>query len=149
MYDYNNVMLYVYTDGACTGNPGPGGYAIIVLDYEELSGGELYTTNNYMELLPILLVLEKYPNEEMTIFSDSAYVVNGFNNWLNNWAKNQWKKADKKPIKHLDMWQKIYSIKMQNPLIYVKKVKAHSGDYYNDRADQLAKQAILDLEISK
>lgn len=131
----------IYTDGACSGNPGPGGWAA-VLFYDaherEISGGEAQTTNNRMELMATIrgLKLLKEPCD-VTIYTDSKYVLDGFTSWLPGWKKRGWKTADNKPVKNMELWQALVEAAAGHRLTW-KWVKGHSGDTHNDRVDALA-----------
>ena len=139
----------IYTDGACSGNPGPGGYAAILMfngEEKEIVGAEKNTTNNKMEIMAVLKGLEqlKYPCE-VTIYSDSAYVVDSVEKgWLFSWKKKNWVKADKKPVKNVELWEKMLEYMNIHKITFVK-VKGHSDNEYNNRCDKLAVQAIKDL----
>ncbi len=132
----------IFTDGACSGNPGAGGYGAIVRYKgisKEISGGESSTTNNRMELLAVVeaLLLLKEPCN-VTLTSDSSYVVNAINKgWLNSWVKNNWKRADKKPVKNVDLWQKLLPLLELHRVSFVW-VKGHNGHPENERCDLLA-----------
>jgi len=134
--------LKIYTDGACSGNPGPGGWgAIIIGDHGEieLCGGESDTTNNRMELLGPISALKKIPAKaEIEIFTDSSYVKNGITSWIKSWEKNGWKTSNKVPVKNKELW-----IELQNQIkrhqVTWRWVKGHNGDHYNERADELAR----------
>ena len=145
------MQIKIYTDGACIGNPGPGGWAAIILkegNKNEIFGGEKLTTNNRMELTAAIKALEycvkqkeKNPSlKNIRIFTDSTYVKEGITIWINNWEKNNWKKADKKKVKNIDLWKKL---KEQINLNQVEWnwVKGHSENPMNDLADKLAKRA--------
>ena len=134
--------VILYTDGACSGNPGLGGYGGILIykDVErEYSGAEVDTTNNRMEVLAVIEGLKrlKYPCK-VEIYSDSAYTVNAFTNgWIYGWKKNGWKKADKKPALNPDLWEQLLElIKKHN--VTIEWVKGHAGHPENERCDQLA-----------
>lgn len=134
--------VIIYTDGACSGNPGPGGWAAILMykgNQKEISGGCKDTTNNIMELTAVVegLKLLKYPCE-VELYSDSAYVVNSFNQgWIYNWIKNNWKTASKEPVKNKEIWQELYSLTKIHKVNFIK-VKGHSDNEYNNRCDELA-----------
>ena len=140
-------MKYViYTDGACSGNPGPGGWGAVILDkdknQENISGKEKNTTNNRMELMAPIMALKKLKfKSEIVIFTDSTYVKNGITEWINKWEKNGWKNANKKPIKNKDLWIKLHNLCMDNNVNW-KWIKGHSNNKYNDLADKLATEAI-------
>ena len=137
--------VIIYTDGACSGNPGPGGWGSILMykdKKKEISGGSKETTNNIMEITAVIeaLKLLKYPCE-VKIYSDSAYVVNAFNNgWIYNWNKNSWRTADKKPVKNKELWEELYALTKIHKVEFVK-VKGHSDNEYNNRCDELAVEA--------
>lgn len=139
----------IYTDGACSGNPGPGGWGAILMygdNKKEISGGQKNTTNNIMELTAALeaLKLLKYPCK-VELYSDSAYLVNGFSNgWIYNWKKNNWKTASKEPVKNKEIWEEIYNLTKVHQVKFIK-VKGHSDNIYNNRCDELARNAIKEL----
>ena len=139
----------IYTDGACSGNPGPGGWGVLIreLDKEdtEISGGEKYTTNNRMELLAAIKALESIENnKEIIIYTDSNYVKDGITQWISNWKKNNWKTSNKKPVKNVDLWIKLDNA-IQNKKISWKWVKGHDGNEGNEKADFLAQSALNNL----
>ena len=136
----------IYTDGACSGNPGPGGWGAVIIDEEnnqiELSGSEKSTTNNRMELLAPIKALKKVKKEaKLTIFTDSTYLKNGITEWIKKWETNGWKNANKKPIKNKDLWQELNKLTQKKDIAW-KWVKAHAGNPLNELADQLATKAI-------
>ena len=140
----DNVVV-VYTDGACSGNPGPGGWGAI-LDYngtrKELSGGEANTTNNRMELtaaIEALKALKRSVKVEMHV--DSQYVKDGITKWIHGWKRNGWKTADKKPVKNAELWQALDEA-IQTHDISWHWVKGHAGHEHNERADELARQGM-------
>ena len=141
--------VVIYTDGACSGNPGPGGWGTILMykdTKKEISGGKKDTTNNIMELTAALegLKMLKYPCE-VDLYSDSAYLVNGFSQgWIYNWQKNNWQTADKKPVKNKEIWQEIYNLTKIHKVKFIK-VKGHADNEYNNRCDELARNAIKSL----
>jgi ribonuclease HI len=135
----------IFTDGACSGNPGPGGWAAIMRaggHERELSGGEKATTNNRMELLAIIRALEalKAPSA-VTIHTDSRYAMDGATKWMKNWKKNGWKTADKKPVKNEDLWRALEDAAANHAMTW-RWVEGHSGHAENERADALARAAI-------
>ena len=145
------MEIKIYTDGACVGNPGPGGWAAIILvenEKKELFGGEKLTTNNRMELTAAIKALEYCANQEekqpsltkVRIFTDSTYVKEGITVWINNWEKNNWKTADKKNVKNVDLWKKLKELIQSNQVEW-NWVKGHSEDAMNNLADKLAKKA--------
>ena len=145
------MEIKIYTDGACVGNPGPGGWAAIILlenGKKELFGGEKLTTNNRMELTAAIKALEYFTKQEekqpskkhIRIFTDSTYVKEGITVWINSWEKNNWKTADKKNVKNVDLWKKLKEL-IQTSQVEWNWVKGHSKDPMNDLADKLAKEA--------
>ena len=136
----------VYTDGACSGNPGPGGWGAVILDEEnnevKISGKEKSTTNNRMELMASIMALKKIKkNSEIIIYTDSTYLKNGITTWIKNWEKNGWKSVNKKSVKNKDLWVKLNKLSKEQ-IIDWKWVKAHAGNKYNEIADGLATKAI-------
>ena len=131
----------IYTDGACSGNPGKGGWAAIILDKKNqlnISGGESKTTNNRMELMAAIMALKKIKNRsEITIYTDSRYVKDGITNWINKWKLNNWKSSNKKPVKNKDLWIKLDNLCLKHKVTW-KWVKAHAGNKYNNLVDELA-----------
>ena len=138
--------VIIYTDGACSGNPGPGGWGTVLMykdSKKEISGGAKNTTNNIMELTAVVegLKLLKFPCE-VELYSDSAYIVNAFNQgWIYNWKKKNWKTADGKEVKNKEIWQELYELTQTHKVIF-NKVKGHSDNEYNNRCDELARNAI-------
>ena len=136
----------IYTDGACSGNPGPGGWGAVIFDQnnkqKNISGSEKNTTNNRMELLAAIMSLKKIKtNSEAVIFTDSIYVKNGITEWMKNWKKNGWKNSSKKPVKNKDLWVKLDKLCEANSVSW-KWVKGHSTNEFNNLADELATKAI-------
>lgn len=140
----------IYTDGACSGNPGPGGWGAILMYKDvkkEISGGKKDTTNNVMELTAVIesLKLLKFPCK-VSVYSDSAYVVNAFvQKWIFGWQKNNWKTSDKKDVKNKELWQELVKLTHIHNVTFIK-VKGHANNEYNNRCDELARNAILTLE---
>ena len=140
-------MKYViYTDGACSGNPGPGGWGAVILNEDKnetnISGKEKSTTNNRMELMAPIMALRKIKKaSEVTIYTDSIYLKNGITTWIKNWEKNSWKNANKKPVKNKDLWVSLNKLSKEENIDW-KWVKAHNGNKYNELADKLATEAI-------
>lgn len=136
----------IYTDGACSGNPGPGGWGAILMyeDFKkEISGFNKETTNNIMEMTAVIeaLKLLKYPCE-LTIYSDSAYVVNAFEKgWIDSWKANGWKNSSKEPVKNKELWEEMIELLEPNEFVF-QKVKGHSDNELNNRCDYLATNAI-------
>ena len=139
----------IHTDGACSGNPGPGGWGAILMykdNKKEISGEKKDTTNNIMELTAVIeaLKLLKYPCK-VNLYSDSAYVVNAFlQKWIFGWQKNNWKTSDKKDVKNKELWQELVNLTHKHDVTFIK-VKGHSDNKYNNRCDELARKAIISL----
>ena len=137
-------VVHVFTDGACKGNPGPGGWGAVLRfnDQEkELSGGEAHTTNNRMELMAAIEGLKALTRECTVILStDSVYVKDGITKWIHGWQRNGWRTADKKPVKNADLWQDLLAATAEHKIDW-RWVKGHSGHPENDRADKLASDA--------
>ena len=139
----------IYTDGACSGNPGPGGWGAVLIykdTKKEISGAKKDTTNNEMELTAALEALKmlKFPCE-VDLHSDSAYLVNGFlQGWIYNWQKNNWQTADKKPVKNKEIWEQIYDLTKKHKVTFIK-VKGHADNELNNRCDEMARKAIKTL----
>ena len=145
------MELKIYTDGACVGNPGPGGWAAIILTEsgkKEIFGGVKLTTNNRMELTASIKALEYCFRKEskqsslklIKIYTDSTYVKEGITVWINTWEKNNWKTADKKNVKNVDLWKKLKELVKSNQIEW-RWIKGHSKDPMNDSVDELAKKA--------
>ena len=139
----------IYTDGACSGNPGPGGWGAILMyngTSKEISGAAKDTTNNIMEITAVLESLKLLKEEcEVEVYSDSAYVVNAFNQgWIENWKKNNWRTAGKDPVKNQSLWEELYALTQKHKVEFIK-VKGHSDNEYNNRCDFLATSAIKTL----
>ena len=133
-------MIKVYTDGACKGNPGDGGWGALIIngsENKELYGGEKNTTNNRMELMAVIMAIESIDMiQEVTIFTDSTYVQKGISEWIINWKRNGWKSSNKQPVKNQDLWVRLDNLNSEQ--ITWQWVKGHSGHIENDRADYLA-----------
>ena len=142
--------VIIYTDGACSGNPGPGGWGAILMykdNKKEISGGKKDTTNNVMELTAVIegLKMLKFPCD-VEVYSDSAYVVNAFNKkWINSWIKNNWKTSGKEPVKNQEIWEELYNLTKIHKVTFIK-VKGHSDNEFNNRCDEMARNAIKNLE---
>lgn len=141
--------VIIYTDGACSGNPGPGGWGAILMYKDakkEISGGMKNTTNNIMEISAVIEALKCLKVEsEVQIYSDSAYVVNAFNQgWIYNWLKKGWKTADGKSVKNQELWQELYSLTKKHKVEFIK-VKGHADNEFNNRCDEMARNAINNL----
>jgi len=140
------TKVIIYTDGACSGNPGPGGWgAVLTCDTKEkeLSGGERNTTNQRMELTAAVAALSALKRPcEVELYSDSAYLINGFRQgWLVNWQKNGWLNSKKQPVENQDLWKELLRLSQIHKVEWMK-VKGHCGVEYNERCDQLARAAI-------
>ncbi|WP_149140131.1 ribonuclease HI [Gemmobacter caeruleus] len=142
--------LFAYTDGACSGNPGPGGWGVLLLAREgdavvkerTLNGGEADTTNNRMELLAAISALEALSRaSDITVVTDSAYVKNGVTGWIHGWKRNGWRTADRKPVKNVDLWQRLDAAQARHRVIW-KWIKGHAGHAENERADELAREGM-------
>ncbi|MEL6643094.1 MAG: ribonuclease HI [Pseudomonadota bacterium] len=149
--------LYAYTDGACSGNPGPGGWGALMIARDgeavvrerELNGGEPETTNNRMELLAAISALEALSRpSSITIVTDSAYVKNGVTGWIFGWKKNGWKTAAKKPVKNEDLWRRLDAAQARHDVTW-EWVKGHAGHPENERADALARAGMAPYKPKK
>jgi len=144
--------VIVHTDGACSGNPGPGGWGAILTYGEhekELKGGEPHTTNNRMELMAAISALEALKKRStVELHTDSKYVHDGISKWIHGWKRNGWKTADKKPVKNMDLWQRLDAA-VHHHDVHWRWVKGHAGHEMNERADQLAVAAIADLRAAQ
>ena len=149
--------LLAYTDGACSGNPGPGGWGVLMIAREgdavvkerELSGGEADTTNNRMELLAAITALETLSrNTEITVVTDSAYVKNGVTQWIHGWKRNGWRTSDKKPVKNVDLWQRLDDAQASHK-VHWEWIKGHAGHPENERADALARAGMAPFKPKK
>jgi len=140
------MKYIIYTDGACVGNPGPGGWGAVIFDDKEkqnnISGSVKDTTNNRMELTAPIMALKRIKSEsDVVIFTDSSYVKNGITEWIKKWEKNGWKNTNKKPVKNIDLWKKLNDLCKKNKVTW-KWIKGHSDNKYNNLADQLATSAV-------
>ncbi|MBL8781146.1 MAG: ribonuclease HI [Alphaproteobacteria bacterium] len=135
----------IYTDGACSGNPGPGGWGAILLfktERREVSGGETLTTNNRMELMAAIGALEALKRPcEVHLHTDSMYLKDGITKWMHGWKKNGWKTADKKPVKNIDLWQRLEEAAAKHKISW-RWVRGHDGHELNEAADALARAAV-------
>ncbi|MBN8531646.1 MAG: ribonuclease HI [Alphaproteobacteria bacterium] len=134
-------LVHAYTDGACSGNPGPGGWGVLLRNgkvEKELSGGEAETTNNRMELMAAIMALESLKKPcRVELVTDSEYVRKGITEWIGGWKARGWKTADKKPVKNVDLWQRLEASMLSHQVKF-SWVKGHSGHPENERADALA-----------
>ncbi|MGB0722109.1 MAG: ribonuclease HI [Gammaproteobacteria bacterium] len=142
------TAVTVYTDGACRGNPGPGGWGVLLRhgDKEKtLYGGESETTNNRMELMAAIVALESLTRAcDVELFTDSRYVMDGITSWIDNWKRRGWKTAARKPVKNEDLWRRLDAARERHR-VHWNWVKGHSGDPGNERADELANRGIDEL----
>jgi ribonuclease HI len=142
----NSSVIEIYTDGACLGNPGPGGWGAILLYREhqkKISGKEENSTNNRMELRAVIEALKTLKKPaEIRLYTDSKYVVEGISKWILGWKKNGWKTADKKPIKNLEFWLELDLEAAKHRIEWIW-VKGHAGNHFNEIADQLARDAAI------
>ncbi|GLQ35055.1 ribonuclease H [Amylibacter marinus] len=149
--------LFAYTDGACSGNPGPGGWGVLlfakqgetVLKSRELSGGAPDTTNNQMELMAAITALETLEKPSaLTLVTDSNYVKDGITKWIFGWKKNGWKTAAKKPVKNADLWKRLDEATKRHDITW-KWIKGHAGHAENERADELARAGMAPFKPAK
>ena len=140
--------VIIYTDGACRGNPGPGGWGVLI-EYGELSkqlyGGDVSTTNNKMELTAAIMALKEIKEPcKIILYTDSKYVLQGIEEWIHNWKKRGWRGANKKPVKNIDLWKELDELRDKHNIKW-NWVKGHSGDPGNETADMLANRGIDEL----
>ncbi|MDG1225463.1 MAG: ribonuclease HI [Burkholderiales bacterium] len=139
------TIIDIYTDGACKGNPGPGGWGAFLKsgDHEkDIFGGESQTTNNRMELMAVIEALKTLNNRSrIRLFIDSQYVKNGINIWISNWKKNGWRTSNKKAVKNVDLWMQLDELVPNHEIEWIW-VKGHAGNFGNERADALANQGV-------
>ncbi|MDC0384871.1 ribonuclease HI [bacterium] len=136
--------ITIYTDGACSGNPGKGGWAAVIIEDENektISGSEMLTTNNRMELIAVINALKEVSSAELDIYTDSKYVKNGIESWIKNWKINGWMTAAKQPVKNKDLWLELDTLVTKKEIEW-KWVKGHSNDHYNTIVDEAARKAI-------
>ncbi len=151
------VDLVAYTDGACSGNPGPGGWGVLMLAREDgvvikertLIGGEANTTNNRMELMAAISALEALTKpSEVTIVTDSAYVKNGITDWMAGWKRKGWRTAGGPPVKNVDLWQRLDAAQGRHQVVW-KWIKGHAGHAENERADELARAGMAPFKPAR
>ena len=134
--------IIIYTDGACIGNPGLGGWGAIIISQnneKKISGGSELTTNNRMEMQAVVEALKCIETtSSITLYTDSKYIINGISSWIYRWKENNWTSSNKRPIKNIDLWKIIDSFTSKHNIEW-KWVKGHSGDYYNEEVDKLAR----------
>jgi len=142
----------IHTDGACSGNPGPGGWGAVLhygANEKELWGGELSTTNNRMELMAAIAALETLKRSVVVdLHTDSQYLRNGIMTWIKGWKRNGWKTADKKPVKNIDLWQRLDAA-LAHHTVHWHWVRGHAGHDLNERADELAREGIADVRAAQ
>ena len=147
----NEVVTHIYADGGCRGNPGPGGWGVLLQSgttEKELWGGETSTTNNRMELVAVIRALEALKRPaKIRVHTDSQYVQKGISEWIHNWKRNGWKTADRKPVKNADLWQTLDILTKPHEIEWIW-VKGHAGNPGNERADRLANRGIDELPVS-
>ncbi len=140
--------VIIHTDGACSGNPGPGGWGAILQwnsHTRELKGGEAHTTNNRMELMAAIMALEALKRDCMVeVHTDSQYLRDGITKWIHGWKRNGWRTADKKPVKNAELWQRLEAALAKHKVTW-HWVRGHAGHDLNERADELARAAIAEL----
>ena len=157
------ILTHIYTDGGCSGNPGPGGWAYVIVGEEgagdgeqkppiiaEEWGGEKNTTNNRMELLAVISALKAVKAKpeiprQFSIYTDSQYVQKGITEWINKWKQNSWRTNDKKPVKNRDLWQELDTLAEAFPITWIW-VKGHAGNPFNEYCDKLTQKAIASLQ---
>jgi len=153
------VLIHIYTDGGCSGNPGPGGWAYVIIENREQGtgngedsvilaekwGGEKNTTNNRMELLAVISALRalkaKTPAPQLKLYTDSQYVQRGITEWIHAWKRNSWRTSKKEPVKNQDLWLELDALAAEFPITWVW-VKGHAGNVFNERCDALTQKAI-------
>ncbi len=137
--------IEIYTDGACSGNPGPGGWGVVILgkpEPQELCGGEQQTTNNRMEMTAVVQALELFPDgQELILYTDSSYVKDGITKWILGWKRNGWRTSQRKAVKNQDLWQAIDQQTIRLKVDW-RWVKGHAGNRWNERADELARKGL-------
>ncbi len=140
----------IFTDGGCKGNPGPGGYGCILKQKDhikEIKGGDPKTTNNIMEMTAVIVALKQLREPcEIRLTTDSQYVVKGMTEWINGWIRNGWKTASRQPVKNKELWQELMKLSKPHSIEWIW-VKGHNGHPQNERCDQLANEAIAELQI--
>jgi ribonuclease HI len=140
-------VVEVYADGACKGNPGPGGWGVLLIEggrERELHGGEPATTNNRMELTAVIRALEALPHgSRVRLYTDSQYVQKGMKEWIHDWKRRGWRTADKKPVKNVDLWRRLDTLAAEHDVEW-HWVRGHAGHAENERADALANRGIPD-----
>lgn len=149
MSESRKPHVVIYTDGACSGNPGPGGWGAIMMSgphRKEISGGEANTTNNRMELFAAIAALEalKRPSQ-VDLHTDSSYLRNGITQWIHGWKRNGWRTADRKPVKNAELWQRLEEATHRHQITW-HWIKGHAGQPENERADELAREGMAPFQ---
>ena len=151
MPNKNQNIVEIYTDGACSGNPGPGGYGAILKygqEIREISGYEVKTTNNRMEMMAVIEALRQLKRPcRVKVITDSQYVVKGMTEWIQNWIRRNWLTSQKKPVLNKELWKELLSLSRQHKIDW-QWIKGHNGHPDNERCDQLAREAIMKCEKS-
>lgn len=146
-----NDRVTIHTDGACSGNPGPGGWGVILQwgdHIRELKGGEPYTTNNRMELMAAIMALEALKRPcAVDLHTDSEYLRQGITGWINGWKRNGWRTAARKPVRNIDLWQRLDAA-VNRHMVHWHWLRGHSGHDLNERADELAREAIAEIRAA-
>ena len=146
-----NGRVTIHTDGACSGNPGPGGWGVILQwggHTRELRGGEPHTTNNRMELMAAIMALETLKRPcEVDLHTDSQYLRHGITEWMRSWKRNGWRTTDRKPVKNVDLWQRLDAAANRHS-VHWHWVRGHAGHDLNERADELAREAIAEIRAT-
>ena len=144
------MAIAIYTDGGCSGNPGPGGWAYVMVQGDSIVaeqwGGEKSTTNNRMELLAVISALKTYKEKtelsgDVIVHTDSQYVQKGITEWITKWKRNAWKTSDKKPVKNQDLWRELDTLNTEMSVSW-EWVRGHAGDFYNERCDSMTQKGI-------
>jgi ribonuclease HI len=150
--DVQGERVTIHTDGACSGNPGPGGWGAILQwsgHTRELKGGDAHTTNNRMELTAAIMALEALKRPcNVDLHTDSQYLRQGITDWIQGWKRNGWRAADKKPVKNVDLWQRLDAA-VHRHTVHWHWVRGHSGHDLNERADELAREAIAEIKATR
>lgn len=140
----------IYTDGACLGNPGPGGWAALVrvgTESTTLCGGDSSTTNNRMEMQAVIASLTHLPEPfDIQLYTDSRYVINGINDWIDTWSMNNWRTANRKPVKNKELWQELHARTQEHSITW-HWVRGHSGDQFNELVDRLAREEAFKYQV--
>jgi ribonuclease HI len=148
----DNDRVTIHTDGACSGNPGPGGWGVILQwgdRTKELHGGEAHTTNNRMELMAAIMALETLKRPVVVdLHTDSQYLRQGITGWINGWKRNGWRTADKKPVKNADLWKRLDDAASRHT-VHWHWVRGHAGHDLNERADELAREGIAEIRAGR